>query len=90
MKNDEILIIRCQIPMKPQKADILRKQILEQKETGVILLPNYCTVVTKPKDIDIQVEQQERTCPCCDCKYFIKEGMGALYYTSRLLWRLYV
>lgn len=59
MNSDEILIIQCQIPMKPQKADDLRKRILEQKETGVILLPNYCTVVTKPKDIDIQVESQE-------------------------------
>lgn len=59
MKNDEILIIKCQIPMKPQKFDTFREQILKQKESGVILLPPYCTVVTKPKDIDIQVEEDK-------------------------------
>lgn len=78
MKNDEILIIQCQIPMKPQKLDILLEQILKQKGTGVILLPYYCTAITKPKDIDIQVEveKENKACPCWDCKHFFKEGMG--------------
>ena len=59
MNNDEILIIQCLVPLKPQKLDTLREKILKQKETGVILLPYYCTVVTKPKDIDIQAEEEK-------------------------------
>lgn len=59
MNSDEILIIRCQIPIKEQKIDALRRRILDQKESGVILLPYYCSVISKPKDIDIQVELEK-------------------------------
>lgn len=58
MTNDELLIIQYQIPVKPQKANDLREKILKQKEDGVILLPYYCNVITKPKDIDIQVQSK--------------------------------
>lgn len=60
MENNEILIIQCQVSMNPQKLDALREQILKQKETGVILLPYYCTAVTKPKDIDILEEHKDQ------------------------------
>lgn len=56
MKNDEILIIQYPFRMRQQSADALRKQILMQKEVGVILLPDFCTVVTKPKDIDVNIQ----------------------------------
>lgn len=59
MNSDEILIVQYQVPIKQQKADILREQILKQKESGVILLPYYCSVISKPKDIDIQVELEK-------------------------------
>ena len=59
MKNDEILIIKYPYRMSQQRADILRKQILEQKESGVILLHDFCSVVTAPKDMDIQVELEK-------------------------------
>ncbi|MBP5596254.1 MAG: hypothetical protein J6Y02_12785 [Pseudobutyrivibrio sp.] len=62
MNSDEILIIQCQIPMKPQKFDIFREQILKQKASGVILLPPYCTVITKPKDIQVEVEKEDTAC----------------------------
>ena len=59
MNRDEILIIQYPFRMSQQRVDTLREQILKQKETGVILLSDFCTVVTKPKDIDIQVELEE-------------------------------
>ena len=59
MTKDEILIIQYPFRMRQQSADALRKQILMQKEVGVILLPDFCSVVTKPKDTDIQVELEK-------------------------------
>ena len=63
MKSDEILIIQYPYRMSQQKADALREQILKQKEDGVILLSDFCTVVTKPKDTDIQVETEKEDEP---------------------------
>lgn len=59
MKSDEILIIQYPYRMSKLGVDTLREQILKQKETGVILLSDFCTVVTKPKDTDIQVELEK-------------------------------
>ena len=59
MKSDEILIIQYPYRMSQQRADLIREQILEQKESGVILLADFCTVITKPKDIDIKVELEK-------------------------------
>lgn len=59
MNNDEILIIQYPYRMSQQRVDTLREQILKQKESGVILLSDICTVVTKPKDVDVQVELKE-------------------------------
>lgn len=59
MKSDELLIIQYPYRMSQQRVDTLREQILKQRETGVILLSDFCTVVTKPKDTDIQVELEK-------------------------------
>ncbi len=61
MTNDEILIIQYPFMMSQQRVNALRENILKQKESGVILLADFCKVVTKPKDIDIQVELKEET-----------------------------
>ena len=57
MKSDEILIIQYPYKMSKMNVDALRERILKQKEEGVILISDFCTVVTKPKstDVDIQV-----------------------------------
>lgn len=71
MNSDEILIIQYPYTMSQQRVDTLREQILKQKESGVILLPNLCTVVTKPKEVDIQVEVKKDDGPvmhCFSCK----------------------
>ena len=49
MKSDEILIIQYPYRMSQQRVDALRERILKQKEDGVILLSDFCTVITKPK-----------------------------------------
>ena len=59
MKNDEILIIQYPYKMHSERVNLLREQILRQKETGVILLQDFCTVITKPKDVDVQVELEK-------------------------------
>ena len=56
MKNDEILIIQYPYRMSKLGVDTLREQILKQKETGVILLSDFCTVVTKPKNTDVDIQ----------------------------------
>lgn len=69
MTNDEILIVQYPFRMTKDRQMILHRNILEQKATGVILLPDYCKVITKPKDIDIQVELEEGH-TCGECKWF--------------------
>ena len=59
MKSDEILIIQYPYKMSQQRVNVLRENILKQKESGVILLADFCTVITKPKDIEVQVELEE-------------------------------
>lgn len=44
------------------KADMMgywRKEILKQKETGVIVLPWFLNAIAVPKDTEIQFEPQE-------------------------------
>lgn len=59
MNKDDILIVKYPFRMTPNRVDILHKSILEQKETGVIILPDYCEVVVIPKDVEIKVEMEE-------------------------------
>ena len=59
MKSDEILIIQYPYKMHSERVNFLREQILRQKETGVILLQDFCTVITKPKDVDVRVELEK-------------------------------
>lgn len=58
MKNDEILIVVPKARLKPEKLEQLRQDILRQKETGVIVLPNYVDLVISPKDVDIQIKKR--------------------------------
>lgn len=79
MNTDEILIVQYPFRMTKDRQMILHRNILEQKATGVILLPDYCRVITKPKDIDIQVELEPEEpstpwgfidCPYCGKRHY--------------------
>lgn len=37
----------------------LQKEIIKQKETGVIVLPWFLTAIVVPEDIEIKVESEE-------------------------------
>ena len=56
MNKDEVLIIKPQFPVKPETADNIRKKLIEQMETGIILLPFGYDVVIAPKDVEIKME----------------------------------
>lgn len=55
MNKDEVLILRPQFPVKYENADNVRKQIIEQMETGVILIPFGYEVIIEPKQIKIEL-----------------------------------
>lgn len=52
MVND-LLIIRCNVQLKSDKLEELRDKIEKQRETGTILLPNYCDALLVPKETAI-------------------------------------
>ena len=58
MNKDDILIIKPQFPLKPETADNIRKKLIEQMETGIILLPFGYDVVIAPKDTEIMIEER--------------------------------
>lgn len=60
MNKDEVLIIKSQFPIKPEKADKVYKKLIEQMETGVILIPYGYEVIIAPKDTEIKVEMENK------------------------------
>lgn len=55
MNKDEVLILKPQFPVKPEKANDIRKQLIEQMETGIILLPFGYEVIVEPKQIEVKI-----------------------------------
>ena len=60
MNKNDILVIKYPFMMTQSRINMLRDGILKQKETGVIVLPDYCEVVIAPKDVEIKVEMEEK------------------------------
>lgn len=56
MNDDEMLVIRVDIYMKPDKLEEFRSNVIRQKKEGVIVLPPYCHVLRAPKDMDIRFD----------------------------------
>lgn len=52
MLND-LLVIRCNLDLPAKRLNGLRENFEAQKESGVILLPNYCDAILVPKDTAI-------------------------------------
>lgn len=51
-----LLIIKVEHPLKTEVLQNLHSRILEQKKTGVVILPAGCSAFLAPKDIAVQVE----------------------------------
>ena len=61
MDND-ILVIKVNMFLKNKEQEAVRQHILEQRKTGVIVLPPYCEAVMVPKDVEIKFEGVETDC----------------------------
>ena len=58
MEND-ILVVRVNMFLKNKEQEAVRQYILEQRKTGVIVLPPYCEPIVVPKDVEIKFEGVE-------------------------------
>ena len=65
--DNNILIIRVNMFLKNKEKEAVRQYIMEQRKTGVIVLPPYCEAIMVPKDVEIKFEGVET-----DCKSNIK------------------
>ena len=53
---DNILVVKVKSLMPPEQLDNLRRGIINQKESGVIVLPSFCEAVVVPEDVEIKAE----------------------------------
>lgn len=52
----DVLVVRVNMFLGLKELKQLRDSIVAQKETGVVLLPPYCTAQIVPDDIEIKFE----------------------------------
>lgn len=63
MTKDEILVIRINTSfISPETIEELKKSIIEQKETGVVVLPYFAEAIIAPKDVEIKIEEDKEGC----------------------------
>ena len=56
----ELLIIRITDALPPEHLRAVRNTVLAQRETGIIVLPRYCEVLSVPDDVKIEFEEKEK------------------------------
>ena len=54
---NDILVIKCKTPVKPDKLKTLRERIRKEKEEGIIILPPIFDAVVVPDNIKIVMEE---------------------------------
>lgn len=52
----DVLIVKVKSMLPSAQLHHLRRNILDQKESGVIVLPAFCDVLAVPEDVEIKVE----------------------------------
>lgn len=59
----DVLVIKCRRAVRPERLREFRRDILVQKETGVIILPSCVDAVVVPDNIKIDIcdEESEET-----------------------------
>lgn len=55
----DVLVIKSRCAVRPERLRELRRNILEQKETGVVVLPSCVDAVVVPDDIKIVIDDDE-------------------------------
>ena len=48
------------VNIKPELMKHLQKDIIKQKETGVVILPWFLTAVVVPEDTEIRIESEDK------------------------------
>lgn len=56
MKENNLIIVKSGLNIKADLLEHWRKEILKQKETGVIVLPWYLDVIVVPEDMKVQFD----------------------------------
>ena len=56
----DILVIKCRRTVRPERLRELRRNVLAQKETGVIVLPSCIDAVVVPDDIKIVIDDDDK------------------------------
>lgn len=54
--NNELLVVRVCVGLKPSQFESLMENIALQKTTGTVVLPHYCEALVVPKDIEVKFE----------------------------------
>lgn len=56
----DVLVIKCRCAVRPERLRELRRDVLAQKETGVIVLPSCVDAVVVPDDIKIVIDDDDK------------------------------
>lgn len=59
MTKEEIIVIKINAIISPEQKEELRKSIIKQKETGVVILPYFAEAIITPKDIEIKIKDEK-------------------------------
>lgn len=55
----DVLVIKSRCAVRPERLRELRRNILEQKETGLIVLPSWVDDVVVPDDIKVVIDDEK-------------------------------
>ena len=53
----DVLVVKLNAIFPADRISEIRKEIIRQKESGVVVLPPYCDVLIVPEDIKIRLEE---------------------------------
>ena len=59
MTKDEILVVRCNMPLPAEDLNRARKTIKAQVEDGVVILPYFMEPLVVPADLEIRIEAED-------------------------------
>lgn len=57
--GDKLLVIRSRAKVKPHILARLAQNIRVQKETGVVVVPDWCEVIVRSANTEIRIEDKE-------------------------------
>lgn len=53
----QVLVVKLNVHLRAKDIQRIRKSIMEQKETGLVILPAFCDALLVPEGIDILVKE---------------------------------